>query len=388
MISRGTDGNITTDDKGSGFIDERPANRSMPTEHTEGSNSSSTILAAHLPGHKDDEMPPSSSAPNEQVNASGGNNTIPREPAVHLQEHEELDGIPSKEHEENVTDRFNGDSLLAQAATNESVPLIQEAHLAGVEELSRRSPVGLDEIPESGVADDHQRNDPHLVALRDEDHEESTAARLVEEERENQRTRRTTEDEDSSSIDWVRDNRWMTSASVCDWYGIHCEKSGGHDVIKQLNLTANNLKGTLPSELQTLTHLEVLDVSKNHILGQIPLVIWMKLHLHTLVVSENLLSGTIPTQVDILKAARKVDLSFNALHGTIPPVVAKMSALGVLNLEGNVLEGTIPSLAELTDLSRSLRRSQFPFVYYQPSSAFCFYLSRRYIEVGQQHPNW
>ena len=56
---------------------------------------------------------------------------------------------------------------------------------------------------------------------------------------------------------WTMEELWTTAAPICgsgntNWYGVSCDSTG---IVTGLNLTSNNMNGTLPSELQGLTAL-------------------------------------------------------------------------------------------------------------------------------------
>ena len=78
----------------------------------------------------------------------------------------------------------------------------------------------------------------------------------------------------SATKAWINDDGWLTSASICDWYGVACRD---HKVT-ELNLSFNNLASTLPDELSLLTDLQVLSLSgaagtakvKGSLIGTIP----------------------------------------------------------------------------------------------------------------------
>lgn len=78
----------------------------------------------------------------------------------------------------------------------------------------------------------------------------------------------------SSTEDWSNDDGWLTSSTVCDWYGVVC--SG--DKVTELTLSFNNLISKLPDELSLLTDLQVLSMSgaagtgnvKGRLTGTIP----------------------------------------------------------------------------------------------------------------------
>ena len=261
-----------------------------------------------------------------------------------------------QEHGESASGSSGGSTNVADIAPapleyrlpGESAPLEQNVHLTDHGGLS--SPHQPPLTPPT-VADD-QRVTTHF-SLAQRDGEDTSSTRVVKVERDSQPSRRASSNDDSSSGGWLRENRWMTSAAICDWYGIQCETIGPHQVIRQLNLTSNELKGTLPSELQALSHLEALDISNNRLSGEIPRVLWKKLHLRSFVVGRNQIGGSLPEELASLTKAQELDLSFNAFQGTIPAAVAKLHQLRVLSFEGNQLRGTIPSLAELQHLSKT-----------------------------------
>jgi hypothetical protein len=79
--------------------------------------------------------------------------------------------------------------------------------------------------------------------------------------------------ETQASIDegsWTTDENWLSSHSVCFWYGVDCSskemRSGG---VRSLNLSSNGLTGSLPAEI-ALLNLESLGLYSNSLFGSIP----------------------------------------------------------------------------------------------------------------------
>ena len=78
----------------------------------------------------------------------------------------------------------------------------------------------------------------------------------------------------SSNSKWSNDAGWMTSSSICEWYGVVCSEGK----VTEITLSFNNLASTLPEELSLLTDLEVLSLSgaagtgkvKGSLTGSIP----------------------------------------------------------------------------------------------------------------------
>lgn len=79
--------------------------------------------------------------------------------------------------------------------------------------------------------------------------------------------------------------------------------------IEELNLSANNLTGSLPSEVRLLQNLRVLNLSNNQFAG-------------------------VPAEIGQLKNLEVLDLSNNLITG-LPNELGNLSHLKVLNLKGN-----------------------------------------------------
>ena len=55
---------------------------------------------------------------------------------------------------------------------------------------------------------------------------------------------------------WVNNRNWMTSAHECDWFGVSCDTF--EKVISRIDLTNNNLVGSIPREVGEIRGLEYL----------------------------------------------------------------------------------------------------------------------------------
>ncbi|GMH06657.1 hypothetical protein Nepgr_008497 [Nepenthes gracilis] len=112
--------------------------------------------------------------------------------------------------------------------------------------------------------------------------------------------------------------------------------------LKRLRLAFNNFVGMLPETL--LTSLESLDLSSNNISGQIPPGICQsaKNSLKELYLPNNLLIGPIPSSIGNCSQLVSLDLSFNYLTGIIPLSLGSLSKLKDLAVWMNQLHGEIP----------------------------------------------
>ncbi len=170
---------------------------------------------------------------------------------------------------------------------------------------------------------------------------------------------------------WSTNTDWLSTITPCTWYAVTCEN--GH--VTGLDLTNNNLKGTIPIEITGLTQLRNLNFYFNQLSGPIPpelgslakltylSLAWNTLtgpippelgglpELATLHLWINNLTGTIPTELSNLPKLYDLVLSSNQLTGAIPPELGAMTELTRLALDGNQLSGPIPAeLANIPDL--------------------------------------
>jgi hypothetical protein len=161
---------------------------------------------------------------------------------------------------------------------------------------------------------------------------------------------------------WAHDDHWLSyNKSECLWYNRNLGDSGYggscfQGVLERLDLSGNELVGTLPYELSLLTNLielqftgnftDPLDedsVKKNFISGTIPSILGTALtSLNALQLSGNQLSGTIPTELGLLKDVSFLYLDDNKLTGSLPTEVGLLTSVIGLRVANNKLTGTIP----------------------------------------------
>jgi Leucine-rich repeat (LRR) protein len=128
------------------------------------------------------------------------------------------------------------------------------------------------------------------------------------------------------------------------------------DNVFSIRLRDNNLSGTIPPELGSLSMMRTLDLADNGLTGSIPPELEDVTLLRDLDLYENQLTGSIPSELANLSTLEDLKLGKNQLTGTIPPELGTLSSLTRLHLGWNQLTGTIPAeLGDLTSLSGSLR---------------------------------
>jgi Leucine-rich repeat (LRR) protein len=156
---------------------------------------------------------------------------------------------------------------------------------------------------------------------------------------------------------------WTPAADHCAWRGVTCSPAGGAvtaielprrglrgdfsaagalPALARLDLSANSLRGGVPTALGALPRLEFLDLSINALTGTVPAALAGATALRFLNLSNNALSGAIPDELRGLKALQELQISGNNLTGVLPGWLAGLPALRVLSAYENSLSGPIP----------------------------------------------
>ncbi|MEO6686623.1 MAG: leucine-rich repeat domain-containing protein [Dyadobacter sp.] len=161
---------------------------------------------------------------------------------------------------------------------------------------------------------------------------------------------------------WTNSTNWNTPGSPCGWWGITCEGSrvteinltnnnlsgtipienGEFTELKYLGLAVNKLSGTIPSELSTLSKLEIIELSANQLTGNIPPKFAYWANLRRLSLSSNQLSGSIPVSLYNMPSLQTLDLTSNQLTGSLSNAIGNLTQLQYLELRGNRLTGDLP----------------------------------------------
>ncbi len=175
---------------------------------------------------------------------------------------------------------------------------------------------------------------------------------------------------------WTNKTGWKGQPGTeCDWYGVNCDFEKLN--VTALELSSNNLDGTLPSSIRNLTKIQAIFIDSNNLHGTLPAELgelsnlvnayFIRNHfsgafpvqfanlkkLEFLALDENEFTGPISSQVGDISALKEIGLSNNHFSGSLPADFARLTNLEVLDLSVNQLTGAIPAaLGTLPKLQR------------------------------------
>ncbi|XP_059445160.1 probably inactive leucine-rich repeat receptor-like protein kinase At3g28040 isoform X1 [Corylus avellana] len=112
--------------------------------------------------------------------------------------------------------------------------------------------------------------------------------------------------------------------------------------LRYLNLSWNNLQSAVPPELGFFQNLTVLDLRYSGLYGSIPGDICDSGSLGILQLDGNALMGSIPEEIGNCTSLYLLSFSHNNFSGSIPMSISKLKKLKILKLEFNELSGEIP----------------------------------------------
>lgn len=69
---------------------------------------------------------------------------------------------------------------------------------------------------------------------------------------------------------WTNNSNWCSDADLSEWYGVYTDYQGR---VMSIDLSSNNLTGSLPDEIGNLEVLWTLNLYNNELTGEIPVSI-------------------------------------------------------------------------------------------------------------------
>jgi len=136
---------------------------------------------------------------------------------------------------------------------------------------------------------------------------------------------------------WINNENWLTGP-VSSWFGITIVEGR----VTEIDLSENELNGTIPTEIGNLTNLHYLYLYSNQLSDEIPVEIGNLTGLRILRLYSNQLTGEIPSEIGNLTNLTSFSLGSNQLTGEIPTEIENLSNLTSLSLYSNELSGEIP----------------------------------------------
>ncbi|MET4576483.1 IPTL-CTERM sorting domain-containing protein [Ottowia thiooxydans] len=150
----------------------------------------------------------------------------------------------------------------------------------------------------------------------------------------------------AGGANWSNKTNWGGAVGTeCTWHGVSCDVANTH--VTALRLNFNNLIGTVPASLGTLSELTVLNLRQSDLSGPIPALSGLS-KLVTLDLSNNRFSGQIPALTG-LGSLQSFQVQGGQLTGSTPSL-AGLTSLKVFNVAGNLLDGQIGPLSGATAL--------------------------------------
>jgi len=145
-----------------------------------------------------------------------------------------------------------------------------------------------------------------------------------------------------SGIGWISSEQWLSKKPICNWQGITCTATQDGTHVTRIQLVNNELRGTIPDEIDQLLYLEELALHENKIYGSIPQTLSGIENIKKIELYDNALTGQIPDSLFKWTPLTVLYLHWNSLTGTIPHNIGSAKKLQSLSLSGNKFQGNIP----------------------------------------------
>jgi Leucine-rich repeat (LRR) protein len=145
----------------------------------------------------------------------------------------------------------------------------------------------------------------------------------------------------TSEIPWNFSNP-ASNPCLENWQGVICINSSSLYGVSELSLTAYNLEGSLPEQIEDLVNLTEIYLGVNTITGTLPSGLF-SLNLTVLSLSNNYIQGKIPDKIGNYHSLEQLYLDYNLFSSTLPVSIGNLTSLIVLDVTSNKLNGTLPN---------------------------------------------
>lgn len=134
-------------------------------------------------------------------------------------------------------------------------------------------------------------------------------------------------------------NLGWTDPDPCHWKHIQC---GPSKRVTRIQIGGQNLEGTLPKELNSLSSLTILEVMKNKLTGQIPSLSGLS-SLQEVLFDDNNFTSVPSDFFKGLTSLQKISLDYNSFDSwVIPESLKDATGLQIFSANGANITGTIP----------------------------------------------
>jgi len=119
-----------------------------------------------------------------------------------------------------------------------------------------------------------------------------------------------------NGYEWPQRLHWLDyTKSICEWERVSCTNDDEVDV---LELGANMLGGSIPSEIGLMQYLKVLNANNNFLSDELPTELGLLTSLETLHLQNNSLEGHVPSELGNLESLLSMNLQTNEITGIFP----------------------------------------------------------------------
>jgi Leucine-rich repeat (LRR) protein len=143
----------------------------------------------------------------------------------------------------------------------------------------------------------------------------------------------------NGATQWMDSLKFLSSEHECEWHdqtrGVFCD--GENYVVTDLIVHSNNLRGSIPIELSTLSALKTFDLGDNRLTGTLPSYEFGELE--SMIMTQNSLEASVPESFTKMTNLKVLDLSANLLESQPPQNIQDLTNLEVLKLGENRLSG-------------------------------------------------